>query len=149
MAKAKVEVEVETVLDVPVQFSAVGIGEDTARVGVKMERKTLRLTKADAVLCGHRITGKIVVTDGQSADDQGKLEGMEDCDVIAGVEGTFDVKSIRASAKYIGCSLTFSLPDVDVGVLAKFAKRTGRLTITEVCPLEDKGKKAPEEDNEE
>lgn len=120
-----------TVLDIPVEFGGVSIGEATARLGIRANRSVLNLAAADEVFCGHRLTGRVVL--GGSDDQPGQGRIVDDLDHQ--VDGTFDCKRIGVTQEQISTGLTFSLADVDVRELAKFSKGTGRLIVEGVGEL--------------
>jgi len=130
----------KTILDVPVSFGGVSIGQDTARVGIKIERGNLALDRADECFCGKRLTGKIILGRRDDAKGQGKL--IEDTDYE--VAGAFDVKRIGVSPAQISTGLTFALASVDVGDLSHFAKGQGRMVVENVAELPD-GEEGKEE----
>jgi hypothetical protein len=121
------------VLDVPVQFGGVSIGESTARLGVKINRDVLNIVAADEVFCGHRLSGRVLL--GQHDDAAGQMKLIEDVDVA--VNATFDCKRLGVSAMEYGIGLTFSLSDIDISELARFSKGSGRLTVDTVAELPD------------
>jgi hypothetical protein len=120
------------VLDVPCDFGGVSIGDESARIGVSISRGNLEITEADNQLTGRRLTGKIVVRSARNPD-QAALPGLEGEDPE--LTAVFDCKGIRLTGKDIGCGLTFNLNGLDVATLAKFAKRSGQLTITDIQDL--------------
>jgi hypothetical protein len=120
-----------SVLDIPCDFGGVSIGENTARLGVRITRDRLNINAADEIFCGHRLTGRVVL--GHVDDSDGQSTLWEDVDVSVG--GTFDVKRISVSRDQVNTGLTFSLADIDVGDLAKFSKGKGRLVVTTVAEL--------------
>jgi hypothetical protein len=124
-------------LSVLVQFGDVGIGQETARVGVTIDRSALDLMTADQCFCGKRLIGKIILGRKDDSDGQGKL--IEDTDYE--VDGAFDVKGINVKPGKISAGLTFSLASINVSELAKFAKGSGRMVVNEVQELPE-----PEED---
>lgn len=126
-----------TVLDIPVEFGGVSIGQTTCRLGLKISRTVLNLVAADEAFCGHRLTGKVIL--GQR-DDQAGQEKMFDSDFE--VNGSFDVKRIGVSADGISTGLTFSLADINVAELAKFSKGAGKLVVYGISELPDN---APDE----
>jgi hypothetical protein len=123
----------ESVLDLPVEFGGVSIGDSTARLGVRFDRTVLDLIKADEVFCGHRLTGSVIL--GGKDDQSGQTKFVED--LSHQVAGTFDVKRIGVNQTEIVTGLTFSLADLDVAELAKFSKGSGRLLVNEVGELPD------------
>lgn len=122
-----------TVLDVPVEFGGVSIGDATARIGVRIDRSVMNINAADDIFCGHRLTGRVLL--GGTDDQPGQTKFVDDIDHQ--VDGTFDVKRIGVNAKQITTGLTFSLADVDIQELAKFSKGSGRLVVHDVGELPD------------
>jgi len=124
-------------LEVDVQFGGVSIGDETARVGIKIDRGRMSVEEADEFLCGKRLTGRIEVCAPGEQQGQQSLPGMKD--TRPHLDGTFDVKRFGVSLKEISAGLTFSIASIEVSELAKFAKKNGRLTITaaEFLPDDD------------
>ncbi len=131
MAKRKTS-EPPAMLELPVEFGGISIGEKTARVGVSIDRANLTVTQADKNLCERRLTGRILARPADELPDQGRLPGMEHDTVINGV---FDVKGISLSGRKISLGLTFALKGLDVSVLAHFAKRAGLLRVEAIEAL--------------
>jgi hypothetical protein len=121
MAKKK-----ELLLDIPVAFGNVSIGDLTARLGVTIDRGSLTVSKADKDLCCRRLTGKIIARPNGVKGDQDPLPGVGDDFELKGI---FDVKGFSTTGKKIGVGLTFSLDGIDVSNLAHFAKREGMLQV--------------------
>lgn len=120
-------------LSVLVQFGGVSISQETAKVGVSIERSTLDLLDADQYLCGKRLVGKIILGRRDDADGQAKL--IEDTDFEVG--GAFDVKRFGVSPTKLSAGLTFALASIDVRELARFAKGAGRMVVDEIQELPD------------
>lgn len=127
-------------LDIPVEFGGVGIGQTTARLGLRISRNDLNIVAADETFCGHRLKGKVTLGQRDDAKGQGK---MFDSDIE--VEDTFDVKRIGVTPGDITTGLTFNLSDVDISELAKFSKGTGKLCVYEVGEIPED---APDEHDE-
>lgn len=125
------------VLDIDVQFGNVSIGAENARLGVKIDRGNMDLDSADEMLCGKRLTGRIEVCPPGEQQGQQALPGMKD--ERPHLDGTFDVKRFGVGASEISAGLTFSLGAIDVSELARFAKKNGRLIVTEAQYLPDDG----------
>lgn len=134
------------ILDLPVHFGNVNVGDATASVGVGVAREALPIGTADKQLVGRRLVGTIIGQPAGSGPDQGALKGMND--EIA-LTGTFDVKRIGVSRKKITCGLTFSLGDINVSELARFAKRAGHLKIESSAAIPEKEAEDEEENEEE
>ncbi|WP_425618087.1 helix-hairpin-helix domain-containing protein [Anatilimnocola sp. NA78] len=121
------------VLDIPVKFGGVSIGEATARLGLSIDRSVCNINAADETFCGHRLSGRVIR--GRSGDQAGQSTIVEDLDHY--VDAVFDVKRIGVNSTNITTGLTFSLADVDIRELAKLSKGAGRLIIKEVAELPD------------
>lgn len=134
MAKKKTESNGATLaLDLIVSFGNVSIGDKTARIGVAVDRSSLTVSNADKSLCGRRLTGKIVSQPAGDAPGQETLPGFESGNTDLAT--SFDVKSFSVTPKNIAFGLTFSLRDLDIGLLGNFAKRNGRLQVSEITDL--------------
>jgi hypothetical protein len=112
-------------LDLPVSYSGVSIGKQTARMGITVARDELNVIAASETLCNRRLNGRVLLGDDEGALFEKSLE----------VKGVFDVKGFRCTSDVIGAGLTFQLNDVDVATLAKFSKGSGRLVVDEVLPI--------------
>lgn len=123
------------VVELPVRYGNVSIGEDTARLGVRISRGNLTPGKADALLCGRRLTCQLTCVPRGKDADQPTLPGV---DVGRQVEAVVDVKAVSMTRKNIGAGLTFALAEVDLDSLVHFAKRDGRISISKVEDLDDK-----------
>lgn len=123
----------QIILDIPVEFGGVSIGESTCRLGVRINRDVCNINTADEIFCGHRLTGKVLLGGSDDSPNQKKfLDGDE-----YSVEGSFDVKRIGVTVEMISTGLTFSLADIDVADLAKFSKGAGRLMVEGVGEIPD------------
>lgn len=125
MAKKKAP---SSVLELPVSFGNVSIGDKTARIGVTVDRSNITVKKADDSICEKRLTGQIIAKPNGEAPDQGRLQGMERLG-DSELDATFDVKGFSVTKDALSFGLTFLLGSVDVAELASFAKREGRLII--------------------
>ena len=99
------------------------------------------MTEADRILCGKRLTGRVVIMPASDDINQTYLPGT---DVDYQVDGVFDVKRFSASPKQIGASLSFSIASIDIEQLSHFAQGSGRLIVdgVEVLQIEPKKTKA-------
>lgn len=120
----------ETVLDIPVEFGGVSIGDGVARLGVKIDRKALPLTEAERIFVGHRLSGRVTL--GGNGDSSGQQKFVEDEHTV---DGVFDVKRIGVSVKQITTGLAFNCEDIDVAEIAKLSKGSGRLVVDQVNAL--------------
>lgn len=112
-----------------VEFGGVSIGDGTARIGIVVSRDSRPLTEFDEFFCERRLTGSIHVTKNNEDPDQRKLFEQ---DGPVQLESVFDVKGFSVKTKKVSAGLTFALREIDSSLLAKFAKQTGYLVITEV-----------------
>ncbi len=120
----------KTALNAPVAFGGVSIGEKTARIGIKINRKNLTLETADKAFSGRRLIGRIVLGHEDESADQTQ---MFDSDYS--VEGAFDVNQFSTNATYFGAGLTFNLAEIDIEDLAHMSKGAGRLIVDEVTDI--------------
>ena len=118
------------VLEIPLSWGDVSIGESTCRIGCTVQRDKLTLSKADAQLCGKRLVGRIVAVPGSDNPEQRQLIADE-----TEVAGAFDVKRISFNKKALSFGLTFSIESVRVEDLAHFAKRAGRIVVEEITDI--------------
>jgi hypothetical protein len=135
----------ESVLELPVDFSQVSIGDGTARVGVKVSRDKLKIRVADKQVCGRRLIGQIRVC---PKDEDSKQTQMFD-DKHHQLSGAFDVKSITITPKALSFGLTFALEGLEISELAHFAKKAGKLVVNEVQAIPEKSKGDGEDSTEE
>lgn len=143
MSKTATKPKAKTVLDVPVAFGNVSIGDGTARLTMTIDRASMNIDAADEALCGRRLTGTVWLT--QDGEDKGQQ--MLGDDMRRSVDGVFDVKGFRVTPKAISTGLTFSLRDVDVEELSHFAKKTGRFSVTGVTSLEIEDEEESEDED--
>ena len=117
--------------DLACDFGNVSIGDETVRVGIKIDREDLSLEQADELFSSMRLQGKITLKT-KADEQQQNFEGMDD---VTEIETTFDVKRFSVKRKEISCGLTSAIGDISITDLAHFAKRTGRLIISDAEPL--------------
>ena len=113
-------------LNFPVAFGSVSFAK-SARVGISVMRDDLVLSKADNLLCGRRLTGRIVTIPKGENEDQGHLDGMDGEKFE--LHGIFDVKRIGITPDELSFGLTFNLEGLDRETISNFAGRCGRLII--------------------
>jgi ribosome modulation factor len=119
--------------EISVEFGNVSIGDQTARLGIKIAREHLSLTDADRIFCGRRIWG-LVGLGTPDNPNQPRLPGMEDAQIV--IEGAFETKQVGVRPNEYSLGLNFALKEIDVSELAKFAKRAGTVTVVSVKDLE-------------
>lgn len=138
-----------SVLNVPVEFGGVSIGDQTASVGCRIDRAQMKLGEVDKCLCGKRLTGKIQID--RNADDspgQQTLPGIER-DSGPQVPGSFDVKRIGMSPKDYSFRATFSLGEINIEDLSHFAKAKGRLIVEGIGEIPEDAPGGDERDERE
>ena len=121
-------------LELPVAFGNISIGDKTARVGVTISRGNLTPSKADKELCGKRLIGQIVAVPEGTQPENEPLPGMNGDISLA---GAFDVKGFGVTSKHITLGLTFAIKSIKVEDLAHFAKRDGRIVVNETQALSE------------
>ena len=122
-------------LDVPVSFGRVSIGEGSVSIPVKIDREHLNPEAADGLLCGCRAKGEIAAGQEGTTEDpdqQTTFEIMKHRQT-----GMFEIKGYSVGPKAISATLNLLLKDVKVTEIVEFAKRSGRLRIESVAPLEE------------
>ncbi len=129
MAKKKGPAAFDCLLDLPVQFGNVNCGDKTARIGITLDRggDQLTIAQADKQLVERRLTVRMVARPPGDNHDQDRLPGMDDDEKL---DAVVDVKGFSVSKDTISFGLTFAIASVDVGALAHFAKRAGKLVVT-------------------
>ncbi len=131
-------------LEIPCEFGGVSLGDSTCRLGIRITRDSLSLTKADQFLCGRRIGGTIILSGRKDSPGQKKM-----FDSSLSIRGVFDVKRIGVSPGEISCGLTFSKADVDVATLSNFAKGQGLIRIANVEELPTGDEPSEDDDGDE
>jgi hypothetical protein len=128
-----------------VKFGNENYGDETARLGIKINRDNMNINAADEALCGKRLAGSIVV--GAADTQQARL--LDDAQYK--VNGVFDVKGYSVKVKHISTGLTFSLESIDREELSHFARQEGHLiveTVDELVMDEGGGEEDAEEEGE-
>jgi hypothetical protein len=133
-------------LDLPVEFGGFSYGgNETCRIGIKIDRSVCNLVAADESFCGHRLTGSLLLGHHDEMPGQTRLFDSED-KVITGV---FDVKRVGLSPEQITFGATFNEKEIDVALLCSFAKCKGRLLVESIAEIPEEsgegGEEAPSE----
>lgn len=108
------------------KFGNVGIGDETANLGLAVSREQLNIDAADDMFCGKRLKVRVVVSEGDP--DQKQFWD----DLRWDIEATADVKSFRVTAKRIATSLVFQLSEISAEQLSHFARREGHVFVLKV-----------------
>lgn len=110
------------------EFGAASIGDGTARIPVTIDGEIMDPNEAAEYLRGRRI--EVVISRETASANQKKLPGLEDTpDPVTRLTAVCDVKKFAVGAKSYGFSVTLPLQEIDPGLLAKFAMRTGRIEL--------------------
>jgi hypothetical protein len=129
MSKKKSKV---AMVDLPVEFGGVSIGEQTARLGCRFSKSLFNdLNRAADMFVGRRLDCRVGL--GGEQDSPGQTMLFDDMEVF--VEATADCKRLGLSTDTISIGLTFNLKDVDIETLARFSKGSGRLAVDQVAQI--------------
>lgn len=140
MAKKKAE----ELLNVGVAFGNVSIGDGTAALPIVIDRSDLPISRADRLFAGRRLTAEIAA--GPTSEDPEQPVLFDDMDHH--IAGIFDSKSLSVKLKTFSARLNLSLDD-NAEALTHFAKRRGRLVVTEVTKVPDRRSRQGDADEEE
>lgn len=144
--KSPPKLKVKALLDLPVDFGTVSIGTNKASFQVTIDREAIAEMDAIRHLCHRRLTGWIVL-ELKGHPDQGTLPGMDI--EPKRISGVFDTNSVKFTPAAVACGLNMAIKEIDVGDLAGFANRRGRLVIAQSAEREESGGKEDERDGEE
>lgn len=131
------------VLDIPVSYGTVSIGDKTCRVGVTIDRTALEVADADGKMCEKRLSGTITA---KPADYDHQHTAFPNMNGDTTLSGVFDVKGISLTKKTLSIGLTFARASVDVETLSHFPKRVGRLVVTAAQDIPEDAQKEEEPD---
>ena len=134
-----------SLLTLPVAWGNLSVGDKSCRIGVTVDRSSLKVAEADKHLCEKRLTGQLQVKAPDEHPDQQHLDGMENGREVA---GSFDIKGFSVSKDAITFGLTFAIASVNVESLAHFAKRAGTLLVDDSEAIPENGDDEEEEEDE-
>jgi hypothetical protein len=117
---------------IPVEYGNVNIGDQVARISIKIDRKRLSDQKALELLCARRLTGSITVA---NTDVDPRQKNFFET-ATAGIKGSFDTKRVSVGPNDFGTGITVALAEIDVEELGKFAKKKGFLWVDNAEPIE-------------
>lgn len=125
--------------DIGCEFGGVTYGKNTVRVGVKIERGDVPMSRWEERLCDKRIECRLVLGHKDEAAGQA---GLVDDDGVE-VAGVVDIKTISLSGGVVSFGATFQKDDADEQDATRLACRPGRFIATKVgsIPEKQKGKK--------
>lgn len=132
------------IADLPVTFGGVSIGKSTAKLSLKIMRDQMSLELADELFCERRLTGKIQL--GGHDDGSGQLKFF---DTDPRLDGSFDVHRFGVTLDAFATGTTFKLNEIDVTLLAKFAKGSGRLVVLEATEIPEDAEPDEHDDSSE
>ncbi len=121
----------KSLLDVPVAFGSVTIGDGSVSIAIMIDRENINPETADGLLCGCRVKGEIRA----GAPSQPAQEMLFD-DLEFKQVGMFEIKGYSVRPKTIRATLNMLLKEVDTKELEHFAKHSGRFRIEAAAPLE-------------
>jgi hypothetical protein len=118
---------------VDVEFGNVSNGDETARVGIKIDRDEIELDDCETYFCGRRVEAELYAR----ITSQQSLEGMEsDQPTEVMIRAQFDINGYRVSPKAVTAGLTVPLNVVDRSMFGWLARRNGTLRCTHVADLD-------------
>jgi len=129
MAKKATDKKVEII---PVEYGNVNIGDQVARISMKIDRAKIDDMKALSLLCARRLTGTITVA---NTDADPRQKNFFET-ASASIEGSFDTKRVSVGPNDFGTGITVALAEIDAEELAKFAKKRGFIWIDNSEPIE-------------
>lgn len=124
-----------------VELGTVGIGEDTARIGVKVSKEQCNIDAAEEMFCGKRLSIRLEMQLPGEAEGQGVLFDGAKPSITASVK----VRRWSSGPKAVTFGLTFDLTSCDVNALAHFAKRNATLYVNSVDGVLDEHEAGEEE----
>lgn len=139
MAKSK---EPDAVLELPVTFGGLSVGDKTCRIGMRVSRANYTPSKADKQLVEKRLSVRLRAVPNGSTGDQASLPGLDNDRVV---EAVGDCNGYSATGKALSFGLTFALSSVDVESLSHFPKRDGQLIVSGIEEIPD-GEQAGEDE---
>jgi len=129
--KPVTKTQVKPTLDVPCTFGGFSLPGDTGTLGVKIDRGELNVMSADAFFSGNQLTCRLLQG---PADPQQKT--FADMEVNHEVAGVFVVGGFRTTSECYSFTLKFQASGTPLDELKDFRKKTGRLVVQQVQPLE-------------
>jgi hypothetical protein len=125
-------------LEALVDFGGVSIGDESARLGMRLDINALSLSQAYKMFAGARLAISLVLfSDSESSDQQELIKGIRPT-----LQATVDVNGFRVTRKNISIGCKFSIGSTDVKLLSQFAKRKGRLVVSASEAIESEGEAA-------
>ena len=125
--KKKAKAKDELSLDVPVKYGRFGTGDHSAAISVQIDRAQMGYAQAEHFLCGSRLAATLVLDAHAGKDVENQEQFAQASTVEATLSATIDIPSFRATPRRFTAQLSFARKEVDLGQLAQFAERAGRL----------------------
>lgn len=113
----------------PVRYGNVAVGKDKVRVGVKVDRSGLGLTRADELFCNAQLEVTLKC-DPNAKDDAKRQETFEAVDLSVAMVA--DAKRYSVGDDTIGVSLSIPKVLVDIAILSQFAAGSGTMECERV-----------------
>lgn len=128
MVRKKVEAAGE-MLEAPVRFAGFSAGDETARLGFKINRSKTTLAQADQFMCGARLDC-LLVLDPNAENDAPGQETMLDPDLQ--IETVADCKRYSVGTKDFSAGLTFALSEISIADVAALANKSGKIRLVRI-----------------
>lgn len=129
----------EKKLEVKVDYRQVSVGDNVARLGVKIGRSEMASDEAEKFLCGSRLQGEIRIDDPSTPE----LDGMPE---VQAITEAFDVVGYSANRKAFSCGFAFNVSDVDVELLSHFPGKSGCISVKRLGKMPEKRGRQKKED---
>lgn len=122
--------------DIGCEFGGVTYGKNTVRVGVKIERGDVPMSRWEERLCDKRV--ECILRLGHKDEAAGQSALVDDDPVE--VAGVVDIKTISLSGGVVSFGATFAKDDADEQDATRLACRPGRFIATKVGSIPEKTK---------
>jgi len=110
--------------ELEVDFGGVSIGQETARIGVEIDRAKMTLQDADKFLSGSRLKVHLLATPKGECKGQKHFEDMTET-----IEGEIDCKSFSVTADKFRTGFKFAAAALNLLTFVGFRKRPGKAFI--------------------
>lgn len=121
----------------PCKFGNVTVGPEKCSIGVVTDRKTVRPSVLDRVVCGARVQAILTFDPGDSGDVEGQRKLIETQEVR--VDSVADCPSVGLRPDRCSFRLSFAVESVDIGSLAATAQRAGWVSLKRIGDSGDDG----------
>lgn len=130
----------------PAEFGNMAPGKTTHGLGIKISKKHLGLKQAEALLCGSRLSVRIIKDANVNLDvpNQATFEEPDEDDVLVSVA---DSKTYKSELKVFSFKLSFNGEEIDAHRLLDFRFEKGYVELERIGNAEA-SEGEPEEDTE-